>query len=328
MSVTFLDDDVLAHEQPESPREQNAVTREYHFFIGNGGTRNGVSREFLTALLDNVDSLYMPESKDFSFTSVTGKHQALYLLNHCNGVCVQDTCKIRNLCHLISPSLLEGPPLYLYLSLVDHIPAVLQCEVSGDGRLPPGLILIPDFISGEEERELVDYFTASECEAEQCEPERSKNKHPSQNSALLQHTLPKPSLPRDETYNIEPGSPASTATKTLTAEGAVHLSPSPRHSLQNSQNLPAPVTSTLKHRRVTHYGYEFLYGSNRVDPDKPLPGGTPAVCTPLLERMREHGLLSWLPDQLTVNDYLPGAGTPIAALYSLQNVCVCVCVCE
>ena len=64
----------------------------------------------------------------------------------------------------------------------------------------------------------------------------------------------------------------------------------------------------LKHRSVKHYGYEFLYGSNSVDPEHPLPGGLPAICTALLERILEAGLVAHPPDQLTVNQYLPGSG--------------------
>ena len=66
MGVRFLD-------------ELPAITGDlsvYHFFIGNGGTRSGLSCEVLTALLDGVDTLYMPESKDFSFASVTGETKA------------------------------------------------------------------------------------------------------------------------------------------------------------------------------------------------------------------------------------------------------------
>lgn len=310
LCVTFLD-------QAESLREQDALTREYHFFIGNGGTRNGISREVLTALLGNVDSLYMPEAKDFSFASVTGQQQALHLLHHCNGVCVQDTCKIRNLCHLISPSLLEGPPLYLYLSLIDCIPTSL-IQYDDGHKLPPGLILTPDFVSVKEERELLDYFTHSEFEG-QCEQACStETLNPT--SVLLQHSSSVPTTPSLLEVHGECDDPTITDTKGLTPADVIHFSHST--SFHNSKSIPPPITSILKHRRVFHYGYEFLYGSNTVDPTHPLPGGIPAVCTPLLQRLRNQGLLAWLPDQLTVNDYLPGAGIHI---YCSMYICLAKC---
>lgn len=59
-----------------------------------------------------------------------------------------------------------------------------------------------------------------------------------------------------------------------------------------------------------HYGYEFLYASSNVDPDSPLPGGLPSVCIPMLRRAVDSKLVSQIPDQLTVNEYPPGAGIP------------------
>ncbi|EDO33338.1 predicted protein [Nematostella vectensis] len=66
----------------------------------------------------------------------------------------------------------------------------------------------------------------------------------------------------------------------------------------------------LRHRRVKHYGYEFLYGTNDIDRAKPLPGGMPAVCNDILTRMVSQGAVQNTPDQLTVNEYLPGQGIP------------------
>ena len=271
MGVGFLD---------ELPT--NGDSDVYHFFIGNGGTRSGLSCDALMALLDGVDSLYMPESKDFGFASVKGERKAVNLLSHYNGLSVQETCKARNISHLLSPTLLQGPPLRLYLSLVDNIPASLvkfndtPCVAS-----PPGLILIPDFVSLSEERELLSYFTSpvSEQSSEQCHSSCPSSPH------LLNNT--------PAGHLVE----AVQDTHTTSTE---------------EQTFPIlPVTSTLKHRSVSHYGYEFLYGRNTVDPSLPLPGGLPHVCTPLLERMTSQGLLQGIPDQLTVNDYLPGAGIAV-----------------
>ncbi|XP_067663773.1 alkylated DNA repair protein alkB homolog 8-like [Haliotis asinina] len=67
---------------------------------------------------------------------------------------------------------------------------------------------------------------------------------------------------------------------------------------------------TLKHRRVKHYGYEFKYGINNVDPNDPLPEGVPESCREFLSRAMEMGVVKHYPDQLTVNQYEPGQGIP------------------
>ena len=66
--------------------------------------------------------------------------------------------------------------------------------------------------------------------------------------------------------------------------------------------------SSMKHRAVRHYGYEFLYGVNDVDPTRPLPGGLPPLLTPVLAKAVAEGLVAHTPDQLTINRYLPGQG--------------------
>ncbi|XP_026326429.1 alkylated DNA repair protein alkB homolog 8 isoform X4 [Hyposmocoma kahamanoa] len=66
----------------------------------------------------------------------------------------------------------------------------------------------------------------------------------------------------------------------------------------------------LKNRLVKHFGYEFRYGTNDVDLDNPLETKIPDVCNVLWERLREHGFDLGIPDQLTVNKYLPGQGIP------------------
>jgi alkylated DNA repair protein alkB family protein 8 len=70
----------------------------------------------------------------------------------------------------------------------------------------------------------------------------------------------------------------------------------------------------LKHRRVTHYGYEFIYGSNDIDLKKPLQKKIPSTCDFLIKRMIVEGLLKQRPDQLTVNEYEPGQGRKLLAL--------------
>uniref|UniRef100_A0AAG5DN45 Fe2OG dioxygenase domain-containing protein n=1 Tax=Anopheles atroparvus TaxID=41427 RepID=A0AAG5DN45_ANOAO len=68
----------------------------------------------------------------------------------------------------------------------------------------------------------------------------------------------------------------------------------------------------LKHRKVKHFGYEFIYGANNVDKGRPLERKIPPACDVLWDRLRKlHPLLNWhIPDQLTVNQYEPGQGIP------------------
>ncbi|XP_028401822.1 alkylated DNA repair protein alkB homolog 8-like isoform X2 [Dendronephthya gigantea] len=66
----------------------------------------------------------------------------------------------------------------------------------------------------------------------------------------------------------------------------------------------------LKHRYVKHYGYEFLYGSNNVDKDKPLPDGIPSECSLVVKKLVSLDCVKHEPDQLTINEYKPGQGIP------------------
>ena len=68
--------------------------------------------------------------------------------------------------------------------------------------------------------------------------------------------------------------------------------------------------TTLKHRQVQHYGYEFNYSTNDIDPDLPLDQKIPHSCQHIAQRAVDTGHMSVVPDQLTVNRYLPGQGIP------------------
>ncbi|XP_017753532.1 PREDICTED: alkylated DNA repair protein alkB homolog 8 [Eufriesea mexicana] len=68
-------------------------------------------------------------------------------------------------------------------------------------------------------------------------------------------------------------------------------------------------SSDLKHRKVKHFGYEFQYNSNKVDPDQPI--------TPIPEDyhflkilFKKYHDVPYEYDQLTINHYLPGQGIP------------------
>jgi len=74
------------------------------------------------------------------------------------------------------------------------------------------------------------------------------------------------------------------------------------------------IEGTLKHRDVQHFGYEFRYGSNDVDPNCPLERGIPPECDIIWNNLREHGM-DIEPDQLTVNYYKPGQGEIVGKLF-------------
>ena len=67
-------------------------------------------------------------------------------------------------------------------------------------------------------------------------------------------------------------------------------------------------STVLKHRKVKHYGYEFIYGKNNINKNKCLDAKIPDVCYPHLKKLVLNGYISRIPDQLTVNHYLPGQG--------------------
>lgn len=64
--------------------------------------------------------------------------------------------------------------------------------------------------------------------------------------------------------------------------------------------------SELK-RRVQHYGYVYDYKKRAVDPSMYL-GALPDWIQPLAQRLRDDGHIAVVPDQLIVNEYLPGQG--------------------
>src|SRR5688572_23508333 len=67
-----------------------------------------------------------------------------------------------------------------------------------------------------------------------------------------------------------------------------------------------PWRSDLK-RRVQHYGFRYDYQARRVDRYRYL-GALPPFATPIAGKLVERSLMSQLPDQLIVNEYLPGQG--------------------
>ena len=68
-------------------------------------------------------------------------------------------------------------------------------------------------------------------------------------------------------------------------------------------------SSDLKHRKVKHFGYEFKYNSNKVDPDEPIVP-IPEDYRFLQTLLKKHHDVPYQYDQLTINRYLPGQGIP------------------
>jgi alkylated DNA repair protein alkB homolog 8 len=79
---------------------------------------------------------------------------------------------------------------------------------------------------------------------------------------------------------------------------------------------------TLKHRQVKHYGFEFIYGANNVNPDQPLAQSIPKVCDFLWDRLSrlDPTFVNFVPDQLTVNKYQPGHGVSSNILSKFEKM--------
>jgi alkylated DNA repair dioxygenase AlkB len=60
-------------------------------------------------------------------------------------------------------------------------------------------------------------------------------------------------------------------------------------------------------RRVQHYGYKYDYKSRRIDQSMRL-GALPDWVMPVVQLLQQAGWFQRPPDQLIVNEYLPGQG--------------------
>lgn len=60
-------------------------------------------------------------------------------------------------------------------------------------------------------------------------------------------------------------------------------------------------------RRVQHYGFKYDYRARRIDVSMKL-GDLPFWATQIAERLFDDGFFRNVPDQLIVNEYLPGQG--------------------
>ncbi|KAE9028350.1 Alkylated DNA repair protein alkB 8 [Phytophthora rubi] len=67
--------------------------------------------------------------------------------------------------------------------------------------------------------------------------------------------------------------------------------------------------NTIRARQVQHFGYEFNYDTRRCDPDQPMKEPIPEVLQPIIDKIAQCGIMDGdKPDQITVNEYLPGQG--------------------
>jgi len=92
-------------------------------------------------------------------------------------------------------------------------------------------------------------------------------------------------------------------------EGLVYLADfvAPQRETELLREVDArPWLADLK-RRVQHYGYKYDYKARAIAPSM-FVGPLPAFAVELAEQAMAKGLLVELPDQLIVNEYVPGQG--------------------
>ncbi|KAK3577072.1 hypothetical protein CHS0354_037097 [Potamilus streckersoni] len=191
--------------------------------VNNAGLDTGVTRDEVFEVFckyGETDDIMMLPKKPYCFVCYKLVENAEEAYIHLNGYTIPATDTRKSSCTF-------------YISFVSKVPESL----SPSNKLPPGLILLPDFISEEYGQRLLDSINWKE----------------------------------------------------------------PTFQAQQRD---------LKHRRVKHYGFEFKYGINNVDPDDPLPDGIPTICNDVIKQALQTGHVKFTPDQLTINQYEPGQGIP------------------
>ncbi|KAL3265929.1 hypothetical protein HHI36_010118 [Cryptolaemus montrouzieri] len=187
--------------------------------ICNAGLVNGLSEEILIISFEKygeISNILMPPGKSYCF------------------VCFA-SIKSSNQCYISSNGQLniaqDKKPILL--SFIESLPEIVY-DKTWDS-VPPGLIILNDFISENEEKLLMD-------------------------------------LPKFDETSI----------------------------------------GSMKNRQVKHFGFEFKYDINNVDKSHPLPMKIPSECDFIFTRLRKKcdKFADFVPDQLTVNKYLPGQGIP------------------
>ncbi len=79
-----------------------------------------------------------------------------------------------------------------------------------------------------------------------------------------------------------------------------------RQSLLINEIDALPWSNELK-RRVQHYGFYYNYRNKKIDRSMEAPP-MPRYCWSLAKMLVNDKILSHLPDQLIVNEYMPGQG--------------------
>ncbi|XP_043928540.1 alkylated DNA repair protein alkB homolog 8 [Protopterus annectens] len=133
--------------------------------IANGGLGNGVSRKELLGVLKeagNVKALLMPPDKPYAFVTYETVEEAMVAYNTLNG------------CNLESEELKQN--IFLYLSYVEKV----HYKEDTCQTLPPGLIVVEDFVSPNCEEKLlssIDWDFGTDNESAQKSLKHRKVKH-------------------------------------------------------------------------------------------------------------------------------------------------------
>ncbi|KAG7190157.1 hypothetical protein KM043_006285 [Ampulex compressa] len=186
-----------------------------YLMICNGGLVTGLRRETLRRIIDPMISTYdiiMPMGKSYCFLKFLTKEDAMV-------VCDVLRSEINGY---------DGP---LYASYAESVP---ETDNDWNSELPPGLTVMNDFVTEEEEIKLLETLNWDE--------EKS-------------------------------------------------------------------VSSDLKHRKVKHFGYEFKYTTNMVNPNDPIMP-IPNHYKFLQALFDKYDIAPYEYDQLTINQYQPGQGIP------------------
>lgn len=114
-----------------------------HLLVGNGGLMNGINRSQISGLFKSfgaVERVIMLPQRSYSFVSFKNVEGASRAMQSVNG-------------RRLDPSFdFSKAGVVLYLSYLTSLPD----DIVVDGQtLPQGLVLVEDFISDEEEKELL-----------------------------------------------------------------------------------------------------------------------------------------------------------------------------
>jgi len=136
-----------------------------HVLVSNAGIVNGLSRAAVQILLPSTIHIFMPADKDYCYVTFEDVAAAEEAVRDRNGVCVQS---MKTLWNLLPVSLQTGPPLHVFLSYIARLPPCAahvrensreQEQVNGRHlQLPPGLVVVEEFISCEEEASLTSWL--------------------------------------------------------------------------------------------------------------------------------------------------------------------------